>query len=112
MRKLEASVEGFTLVEIMIVVAIIGLLMTLAVPNFLRLRTKAQANACITNLNKIESAKQLWGLETGKKDGDVPAESDLVPTYLKFMPRCPSAGTYDFMPIGENATCTASGHTI
>lgn len=55
--------SGFTLVEIMIVVAIIGLLATIAIPNFMRARTKSQQNACISNLRQIDGAVQQWALE-------------------------------------------------
>jgi prepilin-type N-terminal cleavage/methylation domain-containing protein len=103
---------GFTLLEMLIVVAVIGLLLALAVPNFLRMRGNAQAKACISNLGEIESAKQIWGLEAGKIDGDVAATSDLVPTYLKVLPVCPSGGSYDYHPIGEIPTCTIAGHTL
>jgi len=112
MRKTRSDEAAFTLIEIMIVVAIIGLLAAIAVPNFLKMRTQAQARACITNLQRIDSAKQLWGLENGKTDGEEPQEADIVPTYIKTKPTCPSAGTYQFKPIGQAPTCTVPAHTL
>jgi prepilin-type N-terminal cleavage/methylation domain-containing protein len=57
---------GFTLVEIMIVCAIIGLLAAIAIPNYATARIKTQRTVCINNLRQIDSAKQEWALEMGK----------------------------------------------
>jgi prepilin-type N-terminal cleavage/methylation domain-containing protein len=106
--------SGFTLVEILIVVAILGILLGLAFPNFLKSRANAQKQICIENLSQIESAKQIWGVESGRTDGDVAVEANLVgPTlYLKERPRCPAGGTYDYTAIGTNALCTVTGHVL
>ena len=63
MKRTTAKNQGFTLVEIMIVVAIIGLLAAIAIPNFVKARTTSQQNACINNLRLVDSSKQQWALE-------------------------------------------------
>ena len=102
------STRGFTLVEILIVVAVIGLLISIAIPNFAKTRKVAQANICVENLMQIEAAKQIWALEKGKASGDPVEESDLIGAtlYIKKQPQCPSGGTYDFNVIGTNALCS------
>jgi len=112
MRSEHRTKGAFTLVEILIAIAIVGLLMALAVPHFLRSRNTAQAKACISNLSQIDAAKQIWGLENGKTAGDLPTEDELVPRYLKAVPVCPAMGVYDYKPIGEKPTCTIAGHTL
>jgi prepilin-type N-terminal cleavage/methylation domain-containing protein len=99
--------NGFTLVEIMIVVAIIGLLAAIAVPNFVRARETAQKNAIINNLRVIESAKQQWALEKKKASADVPVSTDLTP-YLKGnnMPTAVAGETYNINAVNAEATAT------
>jgi len=105
---------GFTLIEIMIVVAIIGLILGVALPAFMKSRTQARKQVCISNLSQIESAKQRWGLENNKKDGDVAADGDLFGegSFIKIKPSCPGEGTYDLKSIGTSATCTQEGHVL
>ncbi len=89
--------SGFTLVEIMIVVAIIGLLLAIAIPNFVKARGTSQANACINNLRQIDSCVQQWALENGKKNTDAPDSAEVV-FYLRGgkLPTCPAGGAYQF----------------
>src|SRR5215813_136320 len=94
---------GFTLVEIMIVVAIIGLLAAIAVPNFVRARTTAQQNACINNLRQMDGAIQQWALENRKAPDSGVGSADITP-YIKLdsngdLPKCPGGGSYNMVTV-------------
>src|ERR1041385_5341118 len=82
LKKLTTRRGGFTLVEIMIVVAIIALLAAIAVPGFLRARKRSQASKIINDLRLIDSAVDQYAIETAKKSGDPVAISDWT-NYLK-----------------------------
>ena len=107
---------AFTLVEIMIVVAIIGLLAAIGMPNLLRARTTSQTNSCINNLRVIDGAKQEWALEFGKRGTDSPLAADIQPyvgrgsagslgkTYCPLVTPGPLAG-YDINAVDTHPTC-------
>jgi prepilin-type N-terminal cleavage/methylation domain-containing protein len=102
--------KGFTLVEIMIVVLIIGILLAIAVPNFIRARESSRAKACQSNLKQIDSAKEQWAMDNRvAAGGAVSGLSLLVPSYIKSTPVCPSSGTYTTGSIGTNPTCSVGG---
>ena len=107
MKRFKKS-RGFTLVEIMIVVLIIGILLAIAVPNFIKARETSRTKTCIANLRQIESAKEQWAMEIKKGATDTPGWADLVGAnaYLKSQPSCPSSGTYTIGDISTSPVCS------
>jgi prepilin-type N-terminal cleavage/methylation domain-containing protein len=116
MKKMK---QGFTLVEIMIVVAIIGLLAAIAIPSFVKSRNTARKNACINNLRQIDSAKEQASMATEIAVEAAPVLSEIQP-YLKSAPTCPAdtaktfATSYSINAMGTAPTCliNAADHVL
>lgn len=108
------SARGFTLVEIMIVIAVIGIMAMIALPNFAKARATAQQKACIKNLHSLSETKQLWGFENKKQPTVTPTAAQIRVYFgQNRMPVCPSRGTYTLRRLNLEPLCSraALGHT-
>jgi hypothetical protein len=101
------SERGFTVLEITILTAIIGLLAAIAVPNYLKARERAMRDLCIYNLGQIDSAKGAWALEYGGNTLSEPDPIDLAQFFSgRNMPACPAGGEYEIGVLYEPPFCT------
>ena len=105
--------KAFTLVEIMIVVAIIGIILSIAVPSFLRARETSRATACQGNLNQISGAKETWALENRSPGTSTPTWSSLIGAtlYIKATPNCPGGGTYTLNNVQTDPACSVGSNS-
>lgn len=120
MKITHSKKNGFTLIEIMIVLVTIGMLAGIAVPYFLKVRTFSRKNACITNLKQLDGAKVTWALDNKMTTGATPGDSDLfgLTAYIRAKPECPEGGD-DYITtvgtVGTPPTCSLAitlGHSL
>ena len=104
--------KGFTLVEIMIVVLIIGILLAIAVPNFVKARQNSRLQTVIGNLKQLESAKQQWAMDKGKVSTDSPVAADLAPTYMQKWPLGPVGTSADYLANTVGTPSSFKGQTL
>jgi prepilin-type N-terminal cleavage/methylation domain-containing protein len=106
--KKAKKIKGFTLIEVMIAVAIIGILFNIAVPSLVRAREQARAKSCTLNLKRLDSAKQQWAISNKKSGTATPVESELYGNnlYIKGVAKtCPAGYTYTIGDINTDPRC-------
>ncbi len=104
------SQRGFSLIEIMIIVAIIGILVAIALPNFHRARQRARYYTCVASLSKIRAAKEQWAMDNKKNGADEPTDTELfgAGNYIRLKPLCPERGEYTIGKVDEAPFCDAT----
>lgn len=102
--------KAFTLIEIMVVCAILAIILTIAVPAWVKSRENSRKSACLSNMQKIEQAKDIWAMENRMSSGATVTETDIAPQFIKgYMPPCPGSGTYTIGLVGDQPSCTEHG---
>lgn len=102
--------RGFTLVEVMIVVTVMALLISIIIMHLKPMRDRARKNACVINLDHIESAKTIWLIDHPTYTrGDITMD-DLVPDYIRKTPVCPGGGEYTVGDMNTYPVCSVEDH--
>jgi prepilin-type N-terminal cleavage/methylation domain-containing protein len=114
-RRTATVSDGFTLLEMMIVCGVVGIMASIALPNFLKARATVEQRSCIKNLRELDLTKQQWGFENKKAPTAIPTIAEIQVYFGRNrMPACPTRGTYTLQRLDRNPTCTraTSGHTL
>ena len=114
MKIRNSSQSGWTLLEIMIVVSLIGFLAAIAIPNFIHAKSTSNESACINNLRQIDAGAQTWAAENNKQSSDTYTLVDIQDYFQRDrIPQCPSGGQYGpTFTVGQSPTCTVAGHVF
>jgi competence protein ComGC len=101
-------------IAVPVVIAIVGLLAAIAIPNFIKAKQASQRAACVANLKQMDGAKAIWANANKKRETDVPTDSDLfgAKEYIRVKPTCPAGGIYSLGPVGSPPTCTIPQHEL
>ena len=107
------ATAGFSLVEVLLIVAIIGLLLGVALPNQLRAAKQADTHHCRANLEDLQSALRQWSAANSSENPDATVTMEMLQKYLaRKSLRCPSGGQYTLTPAGQPPTCSRKGHAL
>jgi len=111
--KLFKKRTGFTMIELMIALAVLAIICSISMPVFTKMRESALAHSCIANMCKIRDAEDMWALENNGTYGVTPSREAIVPNYIKSWPKCINA-EYAVAAIGSDPVCPngLSGHTF
>jgi prepilin-type N-terminal cleavage/methylation domain-containing protein len=108
--------RGFTLIEITIAVLVVGILAAIALPNYMRARANSRIASCLSNLKRIEDAKEMWAAENRAGATATPTKAQLLGDattgFMRSWPSCPENGTYAINDMTTRPTCTVAGHVF
>ena len=98
------------MIEVMIVMSIMGIVVAIATPGWMKQRNLGQQRGCQENLKKMDEAKEQWAIENRKLPSDTPEFGDIYKadgsSYLKTEPKCPAEGSYSINSLGADVTCS------